>query len=257
MIGYVYYTKNTINGRPYVGSHISNVFDDKYYGSGKALLRALKKYGKKSFKRKILYKATDIDNLYEMETYFIKKIIKKHGSFAYNIALNALKPMLGRKHTEETKKKYSLDRTGEKNQMYGVRLVGELNPRYGVKLSEETKRKIGEANSKVFGKNHGNFGKIRSEEMKKKMSKSKLGLLSTSCPNDLITKMCEETGLFYSLCPSSIKNIITSYRCGVWQKTKTIEKNINRLCDFMELNKYYNDLVLLYKKNSNYYGVSR
>lgn len=48
--------------------------------------------------------------------------------------------MFGRKHTDETKKAWSLLRKGQNK--------GKNNPMFGKKHSEETKRKISEAKTK-------------------------------------------------------------------------------------------------------------
>lgn len=52
---YLYKTINTINGKVYVGIHQSNCIErDTYLGSGKALKKAIKKYGVSNFYRVIL-----------------------------------------------------------------------------------------------------------------------------------------------------------------------------------------------------------
>lgn len=43
MYGYIYKTTNLINGKIYIGQHKSEEYDSSYYGSGKKILRALKK----------------------------------------------------------------------------------------------------------------------------------------------------------------------------------------------------------------------
>lgn len=45
MYGYIYQTTNLINGKVYIGQHMSESFDANYYGSGKWLKRAIAKYG--------------------------------------------------------------------------------------------------------------------------------------------------------------------------------------------------------------------
>ena len=50
MYGYIYETTNLINGKKYIGQHVSETFDKDYYGSGKAFLNALRKNGKENFK---------------------------------------------------------------------------------------------------------------------------------------------------------------------------------------------------------------
>ena len=56
MVGYIYKTTNLINGKIYIGQHRVNndVIDKNYFGSGKLLLEAIKKYGKENFKCEII-----------------------------------------------------------------------------------------------------------------------------------------------------------------------------------------------------------
>jgi len=49
MYGYIYKTTNIVNGRQYIGQHMSELFDENYKGSGKALLEAINKYGWDNF----------------------------------------------------------------------------------------------------------------------------------------------------------------------------------------------------------------
>jgi hypothetical protein len=51
----IYRIDNTTNGRFYIGKHSTNNINDNYLGSGKALLRAIRKYGKDNFKKSILF----------------------------------------------------------------------------------------------------------------------------------------------------------------------------------------------------------
>jgi len=50
---YIYKITNKINNRIYIGSHYGTIHDS-YFGSGKAILKAIKKYGKENFKKDIL-----------------------------------------------------------------------------------------------------------------------------------------------------------------------------------------------------------
>jgi len=51
-------------------------------------------------------------------------------------------PMYGRRHTEITRKQWSIIRAGK--------FCGRDNPRYGANVSEETKSKIGDSNAKMW-----------------------------------------------------------------------------------------------------------
>ncbi|MBQ9160904.1 MAG: GIY-YIG nuclease family protein [Methanobrevibacter sp.] len=54
MFGYVYRTTNLINNKTYIGKHRRSEFDKNYYGSGKHLKSAIKKYGIQNFKIEII-----------------------------------------------------------------------------------------------------------------------------------------------------------------------------------------------------------
>lgn len=65
---YIYKTTNTITGKYYIGKHSSeNIQKDPYIGSGLYLLRAIKKYGKKHFKREILFQYDNEIDAFEKE----------------------------------------------------------------------------------------------------------------------------------------------------------------------------------------------
>ena len=93
-------------------------------------------------------------------------------------------PWFGRKHTKESKLKMSKSRTGNKNHFYGKHHSietkrkmseansGEKHHMYGKELSAETKRKLSIANS---GENSPSFGIHLSDEVKKKISMARMG----------------------------------------------------------------------------------
>ena len=56
-IGFIYLTTNLVNGKIYIGKHEFSKHkkvNSTYLGSGELFKRAVKKYGKENFKRKIL-----------------------------------------------------------------------------------------------------------------------------------------------------------------------------------------------------------
>ena len=164
------------------------------------------------------------------ETHFINRAMSKYGDRSYNIAISASAPMLGKTHSDNLKQKWSRERSGSGNHMYGVHLTGALNPMYGRKHKDETRKKISARLSMNKGKNHGNYGVVRSDEFKKKLSQSKKGI---GCNQDLIGLAMAERQKYYSDMSSSLKNILSGYRARVWKKDTTIEKNIRILCQYI------------------------
>ena len=72
MYYFIYETTNLINGKKYIGKHITNNLNDGYLGSGLALQNAIKKYGRENFKREILEFCENEKQCYELEYEYIK-----------------------------------------------------------------------------------------------------------------------------------------------------------------------------------------
>ena len=108
---YIYLTTNKINGKKYIGQHYGEL-DDKYLGSGVVFSRALLKYGKENFERKIL-EITTKDEVNEREKYYINLYNAVFSDDYYNIAfggntpnfieLNKAKEQWQQEHPEEHK----------------------------------------------------------------------------------------------------------------------------------------------------------
>jgi group I intron endonuclease len=108
-MAYVYLITNKINGRKYIGSSRKFQIDENYYGSGKVIKDALKKYGKENFQRDILWEGEG--NARDVETYFLEKINAADNPLYYNLTNDARGNNL---HKEETKKTVSEKLTGRK-----------------------------------------------------------------------------------------------------------------------------------------------
>lgn len=75
--GFIYMTKNLINGKLYIGQHKrtmnpKDINDTWYLGSGVVLKKAIVKYGSDNFERTILYECNSQDELNYMEEIFIE-----------------------------------------------------------------------------------------------------------------------------------------------------------------------------------------
>jgi group I intron endonuclease len=134
-IGYIYKTTNLINGKIYIGQHQRDEFDSKYYGSGKILLRALKKYGKENFKVEVVCWIRKFERLDIAERQFIKAFDSRNPKIGYNITQGGMSPTnvnKGIKFTEEHKRKISVSSIGKK----GTRLGKHNTPEHNKKIRD-------------------------------------------------------------------------------------------------------------------------
>lgn len=86
--GYIYYVRNEINGKMYIGKVTSRqlFYWSQYKGSGIEIQKALKKYGRENFSIHYLAKATNGDELSWLEKFYLKHYNIPNEMF-YNINL--------------------------------------------------------------------------------------------------------------------------------------------------------------------------
>ena len=89
-LGFIYKTTCLINGKIYIGRReFSTMYPHEnalYLGSGVYFKRALKKYGRKNFKREILKVCKNNEELQYWEHFFIKTLNAQDPNVGYNIA---------------------------------------------------------------------------------------------------------------------------------------------------------------------------
>jgi group I intron endonuclease len=108
-MAYVYCITNKINGKKYIGSSRKETVDTTYFGSGRAIQKALKKYGKDNFTRQILWEGEG--DARDIETYWLEYFDAASNPLFYNMTNDARGNNL---HKEETKKTVSEKLTGRK-----------------------------------------------------------------------------------------------------------------------------------------------
>lgn len=163
MYGYIYLTTNLINDKKYIGKHRSEVFDEKYKGSGTYLAKAFAKYGFDNFRVELLKECESLDVLNSSEKEYIAKYKAVESKDFYNLA-NGGEGNTS-KRTKRTIKKLKQSLTGRTLSEEHKLHVSESmkGKRTGQKMSEETKKKISLANK----------GRVMSEEHKRKIVESR------------------------------------------------------------------------------------
>lgn len=168
-----------------------------------AIANAINKYCKKPgdwdvvVQHYILFDNIDKEQACHIEELLIELFQLRDKRFGYNIAQGGGIVMEGRKHTEETKKKYSEQRRGDKHWNFGKHLNDETKQ----KISE-TQKKNGKhkgENNPMYGRNRSSsnnpmFGKKHSDETKQKIREKRLR------DDDPHKKpvICIETGVIYT-----------------------------------------------------------
>lgn len=170
MIGTIYKLTSPSN-KCYIGQTINLVerkrtlYNPNKYYSGHRLDNAIKKYGIENFQYEIIIQIVESskeklrEKLDELEKFYIEKYDSYNNG--YNMTLGG-SGSNGCFQTEESKRRISEKAKGRKGSMLGRHLTeeqknkisnfaktrtGEKNPFYGKTHSEETKLKIGKANS--------------------------------------------------------------------------------------------------------------
>jgi len=155
----VYAIVNLENGKTYIGSTIN--FENRWGQHKRALScgvhdnshlqRSWDKYGPETFEFGVLEYLDNLDELVLAEQFWMD-IYHEEGRELYNIALVAGAPMLGRKHSDETKQQMSESHKGilkgykhsaEFRQRMSEAKSGEGNSMYGKHHTQESKDKMG------------------------------------------------------------------------------------------------------------------
>lgn len=164
---YVYETTNNINGKIYVGITGRDLLaGNQYIGSGTLIRRAIKKYGKENFNRKILCIVGSRDFALELESKIVDcEFINRYDTYNIQIggssgpAFNGEENgMYGKTHSSETKQKMSEVKLGNN---YGCG-----------RRSNETRQKIINAHK---DQRCGMYGKTHSTDTKEKIRKTRIG----------------------------------------------------------------------------------
>ena len=221
----IYKITNLINNKFYIGQDIKN--DPKYFGSGKLIQMAIKKYGKENFIKETLEICTDEKQMDEREIFWIKELNATNRKIAYNICeggktFRTMKgenhPWFGRKHSEKSKalikEKRKLQKMSEEEKER-LRELWKTDKNPGKNKSKETIERISKnRKGKCKGEEHPMFGKTHSEETKKHWSEIRKGK-NIGITNPDATRYFIETPEGEELIFNSRKEVIEYLGCSL------------------------------------------
>lgn len=117
MYGYVYKTTCLTNGKWYIGIKHSPTFIPKYFGSGKLLKAAVRKYGEDNFTVQILEECADCDSLTAAEVRWIRESDAVTDENAYNLSAGG-QSILHELSTREKMRSKRKPKTDEQKRRY-------------------------------------------------------------------------------------------------------------------------------------------
>jgi group I intron endonuclease len=152
--------------------------------------RALRKYGSKSFSWKILQECGTIEELNQLEIFYIG-YYDTFGNNGYNLTVGGKSGLVGFKHTDKSKRRMSEAQKGkklseetkrrmskaQKNKVVSKEVRRKISEGHrGFKLPEKVKRKISVAlKGRFTGKDSPLYGKPISKERRRRMSEARVG----------------------------------------------------------------------------------
>lgn len=180
-MGIIYKAENLTNGKVYIGKTVyylnyrkSQHESDAKRKASSHFHKSLLKYGFDNFEWSVLTECDDRNKLNYIEKLYIA--VYKKTNILYNLT-NGGDGRDGSKASEETRKKMSEMRKGEKNANYGNHPIpwnkglkgAQVGHMKGKHHSEETKKKISENHARAWkGRTHSEESKIKMSESRKK-----------------------------------------------------------------------------------------
>lgn len=153
----VYKTTNRLNGKYYIGKHQTEEPNDRYLGSGRAILNAIKAHGRSNFEKEVLFEFDSEAEMNAKEKEMVNEALVAD-PMSYNMAVGGEggPHFKGKKHTNETRALLRSRGTGRvvsdetRLKLATNRHTTETKEKISVSAkkrvwSEETKRKISES----------------------------------------------------------------------------------------------------------------
>jgi hypothetical protein len=155
----VYQITNKLNGKIYIGKHQTENIEDRYFGSGVALKEAVKKYGKESFEKEILFVFDTEEEMNSKERELItEEFIQRDDTYNLGIGGEGGPHFKGKTHTKEVREKIRKASIGQEWSEERRQKIKTNNQKTNKSRGEKTKKAL--------------TGKPKSEEHKKRISEA-------------------------------------------------------------------------------------
>lgn len=177
----IYKITNNVNGKIYIGKHQTKNPMDGYYGSGKLIREAIKKYGKENFTKEVLFLFDSEQEMNQKEKELItEEFVSRNDTYNAGVGGEGGPHFKGRSHGSYMK---DLNESKEHREKIseGLKQYYSSNPKREVKHTDKFKQKVAasrrgktmseETKAKIAASLR---GKKHSEETKEKMRKAKL-----------------------------------------------------------------------------------
>jgi hypothetical protein len=160
----VYRTTNVVNHKIYVGVHKTDGSPDNYIGSGDALKRSIRKYGKHNFSKEILFEYDTPEEAFGMERIIVDAdfvartdtynlTIGGHGSMSNNNSTGRPKGTPSKYKGKTYDEIYTPEYAAIKRELLSKARTGVASPMKGIRHSEESKEKMSRSirsNPRIF-----------------------------------------------------------------------------------------------------------
>lgn len=182
MYFYVYQITNLINGKIYVGKHKSSLppHENGYYGSGRQIQLAIKKYGIENFTKEVLYYCSSLEEMSDRESQIVtEEFVKRKDTYNMHKGGNGgwehinLDPVKRKEVTKQSAKRNKelglggthnwTEQSIEKMRLHSWsnKIKNGWNPNNWAKMSEEQQDRLRKIKSEQsLGNKNSQYGKI-------------------------------------------------------------------------------------------------
>lgn len=168
MLYTIYKVTNKINGKIYIGKHQTKNPNDGYFGSGKFIKSAIRKYGKENFAKEVLFIfETELEMNQKEKELITEEFVSRKDTYNAGVGGEGGPHFKGKSHSDDAKKKMASFK-GKTHSKEAREKISASNKRRT--LSEETKRKLSE---KAFSRSKKTQKPTKEKYITQKSSKEK------------------------------------------------------------------------------------